>query len=215
MKIKNKKIGVGIIGLFSLFLLTNISLAADDVPEAIQQFLYDNNLAMTPVTPIVNKYPISGKTIKVTGKLTVSGKVTYLGRVYPFTAPGSNNSIWDQTYVIGQKKSDGTLPFTLKRSGIATTGIMTPIKADTYSLNLSNKYGSLLYAMATLGQKSGTSVWKNTAYSYQAGVVIKPVSGVNTKFFVVTEKASFQFNLLALAGATGVYTYSYTWSAKI
>jgi hypothetical protein len=195
---------------------SNPLLAAETIPQEIIDFAEQNGLVLGKVAPqIKNKYSLAGKTIKLAGKLSISGKVSYLGHNVPFSAPGVNSGIWQTSYIFGQKRANGTIPFKLDHPEGTFDGIMTPIKPDTYILKMNNPHGSLLSSLAYAGQKSGTGTWKNTKYSYTAVVTQKIVKGVASRYFKVTELASFKFNLLALYGATANYAYSLDWQAKI
>lgn len=204
------------LGFALIYSHSNSLSAAETIPQEIIDFADQNGLVLGKFAPrIQNKYSLAEKTINLAGKLSISGRVSYLGHNVPFSAPGLNSGIWRTTYIFGPKKANGTIPFKLNHPEGTFDGIMTPIKPDTYSLKMTDAQGSLLSGLAAAGQKSGTSLWKNTKYSYTAVVTQKIVKGVATRYFEVKELASFNFNLVALYGASANYTYSYDWKGAV
>jgi hypothetical protein len=209
---KHIKIFTASLGFALFYSHSSLLMAADSIPYQILDFAAENGLVLqqAAVAP-VNKYPLDGKTINVNGKLSISGKATYQGHSFPFSAPGINAGTLQTTYIFGKKGANGAIPFTLKQKTGSFTGVMTPVKPDTYTLKMNNVHGSLLSGLVYAGQQSGGGVWKKTAYSYTA-VVVK---GVTTKTFEVKEQASFKINITTLPGATANYTYSYDWKVAI
>jgi hypothetical protein len=220
---KHSKLIAAWFGVALAFNHSSLLLAADntaldtDIPPEIVDFAAQNGLELgEPSNRIANKFNLSGKTANLSGKLSIQGKVTYQGREFPFSAPGANDT-WKTSYTFGQKQANGSIPFKLNRLGGNFGGVMTPTKPDTYNIKLNNKQGSLLSSLAQIGQKSGsgTSVWKNTSYSYTATVSSATVGGVSTKFLEAKEKATFNFNLKFPANASATYTYSYAWKGPL
>lgn len=213
---KNKNIISPIFSFVVFCSYSNVPIAAENIPQEIIDFANQNGLILgKSVLPVTNKYPLAGKTINLAGKLSITGKATYQGRNFPFTAPGTNSGIWRTSYIFGQKKPNGTIPFKLNHPKGTFDGVMTPIKPDTYVLKMNNKQGSVLSSLTYYAQQSGTNAWKNTKYSYTATVSKKTVKGVTAQYFEVKELASFKINLLTLPGATANYTYSLDWKGAV
>lgn len=193
---------------------SNSTWAIDDAPIEILNFAAQNSMSLQKSAPVViNKYPLAGKTVALTGKLSISGSASYKGHSYPFSAPGDKKTTQHITYIFDQAQADGSLPFHLHHLYGNFDGMMTPAKPDKYELHMNDPQGSMLSSLAYYAQTSSDNTWKNTAYSYTAVASQKKTKGVATTYIEIKEKASFRISIPGLQGAVANYTYSYDWKA--
>ncbi|NOS88234.1 MAG: hypothetical protein HOP34_06775 [Methylococcaceae bacterium] len=203
---------------FSLAAATACSTAyADDgIPFEILDFAARTGLVVhQSAAAITNKYPLAGKTVKLTGKLSISGKASYMGRSFKFNAPGDKTAIQHATYTFGQPLANGSIPFKLNHLYGNFDGVMTATKPDQYELRMNDEQGSILSALTYIARTSTGDTWKNTLYSYTAVATQKKVKGVLTTYVEIKEKAGFKISISGLNGASASYTYSYDWKSAV
>jgi hypothetical protein len=199
---------------------TPIASAEEPVPIELLNFAKENGVELSKplAAAVVNKYPLAGKTLTLTGKLSISGSASYKGHTFPFAAPGKNMPVQSVTYTFEQTQKDGSIPFQLNHLGGVFGGVMTPTaKADKYELKMNDPEGSLLSSISLYARQSGTNIWTNTLYSYTAATTQKKVRGVTTTYLEVKEKAGFKITMPVAYGGNAVakYTYSYDWKGAL
>lgn len=194
---------------------SNTSYALVDAPIEILDFAAQNGLILQKAKPIpANKYPLAGKTVNLSGKLSISGSASYMGRNFPFSAPGDKRTIQHVSYIFGQPLPDGSLPFKLNHPYGEFDGIMTAVKPDKYQLRMSNPNGSMLSSLVHIAQ-SASNAWKSTGYGYTAVATQKKIKGVATIYLEVKEKASFRLSIPGMTGAVANYTYSLNFKSAV
>lgn len=194
---------------------SNVALAEDAIPIELLNLAKETGVEMhAPLAAIVSKYPLAGKTLTLTGKLSISGRASYKGHSFAFAAPGNKKAVQTVTYIFGEAQADGAIPFHLNHPYGNFDGIMTPVKKDQYKLSMNDVQGSMLSSLVYYASQSGNE-WKNTSYSYTAVATQKKVKKVATTFVEIKEKASFRITIPTLTGAVANYTYSYDWKAAV
>ncbi|MCX7097750.1 MAG: hypothetical protein NTV43_07590 [Methylococcales bacterium] len=199
------------------FSLGHPALASTDTnpPIEILDFMSQNGMTLQKATKIpVSKYPLAGKTVALSGKLSISGSASYMGHTFHFAAPGDKSAIWHASYTFGAVQADGSIPFKLNQLYGNFNGVMIPTAADKYKLIMNDKQGSMLSSLVYYASQS-PDTWKSTSYTYTAVATQKKVKGVTTIYLEVKEKAGFRITIPGLKGAVANYTYSLDWKSAV